>query len=158
MIHYVEGDATSPSHSKDKPAIIVHICNDLGRWGAGFVLALSKRWRAPEAEYRTFSRSPEFRLGAVQFVEVHPFIRVANMIAQHGIGQTNGPPIRYDALETSLGQVATYALANGPSSIHMPRIGCGLAGGKWEEVEVIVARTLGQLDVTVYDLPSRIRA
>jgi hypothetical protein len=34
----------------------------------------------------------------------------------------------------------------------MPRIGCGLAGGTWEEVEPVVERTCGDLEVHVYDL------
>ena len=35
----------------------------------------------------------------------------------------------------------------------MPRIGCGLAGGKWEEIEPIIERTLATagVEVTVYD-------
>jgi hypothetical protein len=28
--------------------LICHICNDLGGWGKGFVLALSRRWEGPE--------------------------------------------------------------------------------------------------------------
>jgi hypothetical protein len=37
----------------------------------------------------------------------------------------------------------------------MPRIGCGLAGGKWEEISKIVEEELAQhgLFVTVLDLP-----
>ena len=35
----------------------------------------------------------------------------------------------------------------------MPRIGCGLAGGKWAKVEPIIERaTAGLCDVFVYDL------
>jgi hypothetical protein len=35
----------------------------------------------------------------------------------------------------------------------MPRIGCGLAGGRWERVEPIIAGTLlrQEIDTTVYD-------
>jgi hypothetical protein len=35
----------------------------------------------------------------------------------------------------------------------MPRIGCGLAGGKWERIESIIVKTLCEADVpvTVYD-------
>lgn len=36
------------------------------------------------------------------------------------------------------------------ASIHMPRIGCGLAGGKWEEIEIIIERTLIKNNVEVY--------
>ncbi|MDR6488204.1 O-acetyl-ADP-ribose deacetylase (regulator of RNase III) [Chryseobacterium vietnamense] len=35
-------------------------------------------------------------------------------------------------------------------NIHMPRIGCGLAGGKWEEIEPIIERALLKKDVEVY--------
>ena len=37
---------------------------------------------------------------------------------------------------------------------HMPRIGCGLAGGKWEQVGPIVEETLAAagVNVVVYDL------
>jgi hypothetical protein len=36
----------------------------------------------------------------------------------------------------------------------MPRIGCGLAGGKWEEIEPIIDEELISIGVvvTVYDL------
>jgi hypothetical protein len=35
----------------------------------------------------------------------------------------------------------------------MPRIGCGLAGGRWERIEPIVVATLCERDIatTVYD-------
>jgi hypothetical protein len=32
----------------------------------------------------------------------------------------------------------------------MPRIGCGLAGGKWEQIEPIIERTLLNKNVEVY--------
>jgi len=30
----------------------MHVCNGQGHWGAGFVMALSRRFKAPEAAYR----------------------------------------------------------------------------------------------------------
>ena len=39
-INYLKGDATQPHSQGTK--IIVHVCNDLGGWGKGFVLAISK--------------------------------------------------------------------------------------------------------------------
>ncbi|GGJ45802.1 hypothetical protein GCM10010121_066360 [Streptomyces brasiliensis] len=41
-IKYVRGDATVPSGKGVKA--IAHVCNDVGGWGKGFVLALSRRW------------------------------------------------------------------------------------------------------------------
>ncbi|MFJ6385555.1 hypothetical protein ACIQI7_36810, partial [Kitasatospora sp. NPDC092039] len=49
-ITYVRGDATTPQGKGVK--VIAHVCNDLGGWGKGFVLALSRRWPEPEAAYR----------------------------------------------------------------------------------------------------------
>jgi O-acetyl-ADP-ribose deacetylase (regulator of RNase III) len=148
-ITYLEGDATVPQAKGKK--IIAHVCNDIGRWGKGFVLAVSARWDAPEAEYRTWHhRGDGFALGALQLVRVEAWIWIANMIAQRGIkaGQ-NGPPIRYDAVESCLKQLAVRARDLG-ASVHMPRIGCGLAGGAWEEIEPIIARTLLAAKVPVY--------
>lgn len=151
-INYVEGDATHPIGGGNK--IIVHICNDVGAWGAGFVVALSKRWPEPEAMFRTWSRfSDDFGLGAVQMVKVEDDIWVANIIGQHELAHKGGvPPIRYDAVRDGLAKVQTEAKKLG-ASIHMPRIGCGLAGGRWDIIKALIDETLDGLQVTVYDLP-----
>jgi O-acetyl-ADP-ribose deacetylase (regulator of RNase III) len=155
LIQYTVGDATRPVG--DGPKVIVHICNDVGGWGAGFVVAISKRWPEPEAAYRRWHKGlgdVPFALGEVQFVEVEPSLCVANMIAQRHVVATGGvPPVRYEAVEAALTKVAQFAKER-DASVHMPRIGCGLAGGKWEEIERIVQHTLVDrgIDVTVYDL------
>jgi O-acetyl-ADP-ribose deacetylase (regulator of RNase III) len=150
----IKGDATAPQASGNK--IIAHICNDQGGWGKGFVLAISRRWKEPEVAYRTWYRernANDFRLGVVQLIQVEQYIWVANMIGQHGMKTgSNGPPIRYDAVEKALATLAVEANRLG-ASVHMPRIGCGLAGGKWERIEPIIQKTLcsAGVDVTVYD-------
>jgi len=151
-IHYQKGDATQPVAEGFK--IITHICNDIGGWGRGFVLALSKRWKAPEQQYRKWYESKEnFQLGEVQFVQVEADLVVANIIGQHKVSPTNGiPPIRYEAVQEGLQKVAQYARMH-QASVHMPRMGAGLAGGKWEEIEKIVEEELVQkgIAVTVYN-------
>ena len=147
-INYLIGDATNPQ--TEKRAIIVHVCNDVGAWGAGFVMALSKKWKQPEAEYRRMSTTVR-KLGHVQFVPVENNIIVANLIGQHNIkSNENGvPPINYAAVEVGLDKIFKFAKTTG-ASIHMPRIGCGLAGGSWEIMELIINRTLCNHDVEVY--------
>jgi O-acetyl-ADP-ribose deacetylase (regulator of RNase III) len=145
-IQYVKGDATQPQGDGNK--IIVHICNDIGAWGAGFVLAISKKWYAPEMAYRNNKKR---ELGSVDFIRVADDIIVANMIAQKGIGcdAEGNPPIQYGALRIALNKVNHHAWTTG-SSIHMPRIGCGLAGGDWNKVEQIIKDVMS-VPVTVYD-------
>jgi O-acetyl-ADP-ribose deacetylase (regulator of RNase III) len=153
-IRYVRGDATVPSAKGVK--VIAHVCNDLGGWGKGFVLALSRRWPQPEAAYRAWHRdraSNDFGLGAVQFVQVEPYVWVANMIGQRGTRTgSKGVPVRYEAIDTALGRLADKA-AELDASVHMPRIGCGLAGGKWSRVEPLITERLARrgVPVTVYD-------
>src|SRR5690349_16084414 len=130
-IRYLIGDATEPATAGNK--IIAHVCNDVGGWGKGLVVALSKRWKAPEREYRRWyaeRASNDFALGAAQFVSVSDDLWIANMIGQHGIrASKDGPPIRYDAVRHALERVAHFVIENA-ASVHMPRIGCGLAGGR----------------------------
>ncbi len=153
-IQYVRGDATVPQAIGTK--IIAHVCNDVGAWGKGFVLALSRRWPEPAQAYKDWYRDREakdFALGAVQFVQVAADLWIANMVAQHGIRAARGnPPIRYDALEGCLEKVASKAIAL-KASVHMPRIGCGLAGGEWSQIEPMLLEQLCEqnIPVTVYD-------
>ncbi|WP_433339964.1 macro domain-containing protein [Streptomyces sp. CA-253872] len=155
-IEYVRGDATAP-HGKG-PRIIAHVCNDRGGWGKGFVLALSRRWPEPERAYRAWYReraSNDFALGALQLIRVERPLLVANMIGQHGTrrGGRGSAPVRYEAIDEALHRLAPEALRLG-ATVHMPRIGCGLAGGSWDEVEPLIRERLtGRgVGVTVYDV------
>ncbi|MGW3247085.1 macro domain-containing protein [Streptomyces sp. NPDC001070] len=153
-ITYVRGDASAPQGKGVK--LIVHVCNDLGGWGRGFVLAISRRWPEPEAAYRRWHRERaknDFDLGAVQFVQVAERVWVANLVGQRGIRTgSKGAPVRYDAIGTGLAAVAGKAAELG-ASVHMPRIGCGLAGGRWERVAPLIEEQLVRkgIAVTVYD-------
>lgn len=148
-IEYLIGDATAPAIAGMK--IIVHVCNDIGGWGRGFVLALSKKWPQPEAEYRRWYQDKAgFELGNVQFVQVEPEVMVANMIGQRNIKATKeGPPVRYEAIDACLEKVSQKALDLG-ATVHMPRIGCGLAGGQWERIEPLVHKNLSERGIAVY--------
>ena len=98
-INYIRGDATEPNYPGNK--IIVHVCNNVGAWGAGFVLSISKKWKEPEIQYYNWYNSQsDFRLGAVQFVAVEKSIWVANLIGQHNLvpDENKNPPIRYNAI------------------------------------------------------------
>jgi O-acetyl-ADP-ribose deacetylase (regulator of RNase III) len=157
MINYVVGDATQPEGQG--PKLIIHVCNDAGLWGAGFVLAISRRWPLPELVYREWAvqanpQDPPFSLGEVGFVRAAQDVYVANMVAQHNVGERDGvPAIRYDALRACLKKVAAWCVSM-DASVHAPRFGCGLAGGTWPEVEALIVDELTArgIEVTVYEL------
>jgi len=152
-IEYIVGDATVPRASGLK--IIVHCCNSIGAWGAGFVMALSRKWDAPERQYRSWFLEHDLpQMGDVQFVPVGNKIIVANLIGQKGVkGPGNETPVSYDAIRKGMETVAKHAKKH-HASVHMPRLGCGLAGGSWDRIEPILEDTLDELMVRVYDLPT----
>jgi O-acetyl-ADP-ribose deacetylase (regulator of RNase III) len=161
-VQYITGDATKPQGEGLK--IIAHCNNNRGGWGSGFVVALSKKWPRPEIEYRDWhkrSGDDKFQkmLGATMLVPVESDIYVANIIGQDGLrkGPDGKAPVRYPAIGKGFEHIASFALEHPDKnvSIHMPRIGCGLAGGDWSEIEPLLDRffvTKG-IAVTVYDLP-----
>jgi len=216
MIFYVKGDATKPEKIEDENRMIVHICNNKGGWGRGFVMALSSRWPEPERRYREWYKfyteplkydggckvigqglkcdhcnneaeyfggegkngspmklcvehnSVSLPLGEIQIVPVKDEqgkLFVCNMIAQNGyVTKDNPVAVDYEALHRCLtklnGWMRKYeevkkllVYPNHPESfsVHMPRIGCGLAGGTWDKVEFIIKITLNYV-VSVYDL------
>jgi len=114
----------------------------------------------------TSTRMP---LGEIQVVPVkdeYGTILVVNMIAQHNFKcAENSVALRYQALADCLRKldewIKSYKLVKSimirpklveEVSIHMPRIGCGLAGGQWEKVQLLIDAMLFNYDVFVYDL------
>ncbi len=154
--NYLKGDASLPL---EEHTLIIHVVNILGKWGKGFVLSLSKQFPFAKNEYVKWSKDKEtFGLGEVQFVCVDQqrATFVANMLAQHGVRKNDKDSttyIDYDALRLCLRKVARFALKN-RLSIQMPKIGSGLAGGDWEEIEKIINEELiyYKIKCTVFEL------
>lgn len=138
----VQGDATEPqTTTPHEICIIPHVCNDLGGWGAGFVVALSKKFgEKPERTYLNYLLGQKGLpvLGKTSFAKMGDKLAVANMIAQHGyIGADNPIPLSYKALVNCMADVAEYILyiqskTMNPVVIHCPKFGSELAGGKWD--------------------------
>ncbi len=158
MITYVKGDATYPEKTTpNKMNLIVHVVNDALKWGKGFVLAISKRWSLPEYRFMTnYNPNP---LGSFESVQVEKNVWVINLYGQHGIANKyiTIPPVRYDAIKKGLlslrklmcSRPNLYPLDN--FAIHMPKIGCGLAGGDWSIVNRLVEDVFPDVDVYVYE-------
>lgn len=160
MINYKIGDVTKIKNDNKK--FIVHIVNNKGGWGKGFVLSLSREWPAPEKEYRKLFINNGLILGTIQPVKVSNDITVINMVAQKGYGKNNNNlhrssekdteiPLQLDALEECMKKVKVLAIQTN-AEIHAPRFGCGLAGGKWDQIEPLINKHWSELKVFIYDL------
>lgn len=150
-ITYLKGDASLPIDTAS-PRIIAHVVNNIGVWGAGFVLSLNKYPQVKE-KYLTACREIErdVLLGRNQYVHVENDFVVANMFAQNGIrSYTNHTPLKYELLQECLDRLVTKAEGM-DATIHMPKIGSGLAGGDWKIIEKMVEDILTS-PVYVYTL------
>lgn len=168
-IKYIIGDATLPSTRHPDRSVIVHCCNNIGGWGSGFVVPLGRRYPTARQAYLAWHQElgGKLVLGTVQVIPVAPDISVANLIGQDGVrGPGVEAPIRYGAIREGLDRLARYAASYEDTfdpqarvgqtmTFHMPRIGCGLAGGSWALMEPIIEEALvGKgFEVTVYDFP-----
>lgn len=139
------GDAIAGVRETQGVRYLIHSVNDRGAWGKGFVLALSKAWPEPERAYRSWQTR---KLGEIQVIGVEPDLLVCNLVGQKGIqGPGNPRPVNYYAIKAGL--TALDKQCPPEASWHMPRIGCGLGGGEWEEVERILT-LFAHRNVTVY--------
>ena len=152
MINFVIGDATKPVSTAGSPVALAHVCNNLGGWGKGFVLALSAMDRTPEKLYRaSFTKGhPRPVLGDIQLITLRPQLVVANLIAQDGYATSARPQaLSYDALAVCL--TALSNRLDEDFEVHMPRIGAGYGGGNWARIEEIINTALDSRVVVVYD-------
>lgn len=136
MIKFYQGNLFDSINS-DEDVVVAHVCNDIGKWGAGFVLAVNKFSLLPKKNYLKWFNDKEingveFSRGNVDFVQCNKNVVVANMIAMNGIAGFGNPyPLDYDSLEKCLQVLNNYAKEK---RIIMPKIGSGLARGNWNKI------------------------
>ena len=158
MIRIVTGDATKPI--SNGPVIIAHGCNDIGKWGKGFVVPLAEVYPEAKEQYLRWHKEDSWVdktmvPGAVQFVyPTGTDVCIANMITQVGVksqvlDDRLVRPIRYDAVQQCLEKVRVEAKKL-KASVHMPKIGAGLAGGEWDVIYRIIEKVLMDVETTIY--------
>lgn len=152
MITFIKGDATEPQGEGLK--VLVHCVNDLGVMGAGIARTIAEKWLPLYQSYRLWVKTSTQNLqGKILWVRVQDDLIVANLVGQEGVGfdDKGNPPIRYESLRKGFSLLEEFGKKT-KTSIHMPRIGCGLAGGEWSKVQEILESEIKSTPVFVYDL------
>lgn len=152
---FLQGDALDPRGDGFK--IVAHIVNDATpNWGAGFALAVAKRYPQASHDFRDWIESDRthLSLGRSHLSILSDKLGIFHMVAQHGYGRSTKPLIRYNALEHCLQSLVAVAKKNS-ASVHMPRIGTGHAGGNWSVIRELIEEILitANIRVTVYTIP-----
>jgi len=159
-VTYCRGDLFLAARTPGVTRVIAHVVNDVGGWGSGFTRSVSRFSPLPAQRYRSWAKGERgpFLLGMVQVVNTQePHLGIINMLCQHGYSRPDKPALSYLALDECLRKLASccdYLSQRNPKRIEilMPRIGCGLAGGTWDQVEPLIEKHLAKYDVYVYDL------
>ena len=138
--------------------VIAHQVNCMGVMGAG--VARQIRDACPSA-YQTYATLCNYDLDArdkllghiwmspVPFTANLPFRYVAHLFGQYNYGRYSKRYTDYAALRKCFASLEINMRQLGLSSVAMPyKIGCGLAGGDWENrVYPMIVEMLGGLDV-----------
>ena len=143
--------------------IIPHVCNNIDLFGAGFAAAVSKHYSIVKENYHLLGKSfLKNNPGYVQYVKVledknygHSLI-FANMIAQNStISKSNPRPLNYRYLIQSMIDVDKFIKSKYQEQkieIHMPKFGCGLAGGNWNFIKDLIDDVWYEHNIYVYQI------
>ncbi len=153
----LRGDALQPRGAG--PKIVAQVVNDkTANWGGAFSKAVRGKFPQAQEDFRRWASEGHrnLSLGRTRIAQVSEGLSIASMVAQHGYGPSDKPRIRYAALNACLATVRDEALRAG-ASIHMPRIGAGMAGGNWSVISELIDEHLSSrgVPVTVYTPPAR---
>ena len=148
MIVYVQGNLLTSDCD-----VIAHGCNCFNTWGAGIARQMRIAHKeAFEEDWKT-RRGDAGKLGTFTTAVSHGR-RVFNLYTQYAYGNSTRH-CDYEAIRSSFEAMRAYLDGwNETSSVKIgiPKIGCGLAGGDWDIVKLIVEDVFIGVDIYVYSL------
>ena len=154
-IRYKTGDLIEALKTGDVDAI-AHQANCFNTMGSGVELAIKQAFpEAYEADCQTIKGDPD-KLGTLSATVVQNefgFGWIFNLYGQYNYGREPGMVYTdLDALRSAVAQMKLFLDAANISALGLPKLGCGLGGAKWQDVEAILIDELPDIDITVYTL------
>lgn len=127
-----------------KSGFIASGCNSRNSNGSGLAKSLAEKWPQVKTSYHDFYAERDYlNLGEIRPVKVGENLYVVNMITQDNFGYDGGLYVSYAAIEIAFDSLVKSINRFGlEKTIHVPKIGCGLAGGDWEVVKEILGRVI----------------
>lgn len=137
-IKEVQGDLLTSSAK-----VRCHQVNCRGVMGAGLAKQVKEKYPEAFEQYKALcDQFGSSLLGHTQFVVCHDGTIIANLFAQDEYGsdkvQTN-----MGALDDCMAQVAAFCFRVGVQPAFPKLLGCGLAGGNWEDVLNLIQQGFG---------------
>lgn len=129
--------------------VIAHGCNCHNMMGSGIALAIATAFPQAYVADRLTTKGDINKLGTMTLtrakkVDAKGSFDIANLYTQYDPGRD----LDYTALRLCLKKLAlTYP----GCKIGLPKIGCGIAGGNWEVVKIIISEEMLGCDVTIVE-------
>jgi O-acetyl-ADP-ribose deacetylase (regulator of RNase III) len=123
---------------------LAHGCNCAGAMGRGIAVEFKNRWPAMYSAYRERCRNGVFNPGDA-FVWEESGLTLYNLGTQAHWRKA----AELWAIEAAVQRMIEHAIDNGISVIGMPRIGSGLGGLPWGDVEQVIREVLGDVDIRI---------
>ena len=145
----IEGDITDIVKG-----VIVHQVNCQNVIGAGVSGALIRKYREVKTSYHDVFRNenPFYLFGKFREVAVTEDLLVVHAFSQFGYGNAGRTGKVYTDMEKLVKILSDVCKKYPDRNIYIPcGIGCGLAGGNWEEL----VRQINDLPLTVVELPEK---
>lgn len=141
--------------------IIAHQVNCMGVMGAGVAKQIKENYPKAFEMYKRacdrYKNFPTWNYGTCQLVicqkKTGENKLIANLFGQFDYGRERRAYTSESQFTCALTDLCDQAHDVYATSIAMPyKIGCGLAGGNWENIYKIIEGTLSDFDVTLYKL------
>jgi len=129
-----------------------HGCNCQKRMASGVAYAVRTTFFEMVEADTADEREPKGRLGEMIKVPLGNGRVGYNIYSQFMYGRDTRK-VDYDALRKGVTAVCEDLIEDGKTSLALPRIGCGLAGGEWSVVSGILEEVSNEtgIDITIYD-------
>lgn len=124
-----------------KEGIICQQVNCKGVMGAGLAKAISDKFPIVKEKYlENYKKNKGMQLGSFQIIDVvvtsSDFLAVCNLYTQDNYGNSSITNRCYTDKELLINAIECVCSNNPNTKVYIPiKIGCGLAGGNWEEVK-----------------------
>lgn len=115
-------------------AALAHGVNVDGLMGAGVAAIFRRKFPAMHREYVRACRRGDLTPGSVWPWKAPSGLWVYNLASQ----DRPGPHARLEWVEESVKAMLEHAQEHGVGSVAMPRIGCGIGGLHWADVEGVL--------------------
>lgn len=136
--------------------ILLHGCNAKGVMGSGVAKAIRARHPIAYKIYHEKFETDGLFVGEVIYVQINDHRWIANGITQANYGRSRKQFVDYDAINSVMINVNSFAREQGIKSVAMPLIGAGLGGGSWKIISDIIEDNLIDVQPVVYLIDGKI--